>query len=318
MIVHPEELSEAWIDKVARAGIGTIGIHPVGGKLSAQSLENLLRQAETPEFRRLIDYAHERGLVVEYEFHAMGYLLPRDLFETHPEYFRMRQDGERTKDYNFCPSNEEAMELVAERAVQVATALYGSSHDFYFWLDDGRNLYCKCPRCRHLSASDQQMMVLNRMLQAIKKQIPDARMAYLAYVDSIVPPAEVRAEKGVFLEYAPFEKYTAKGDNAAELIAREKEMIAPLMNAFSGEPRKVLEYWYDNSLYSRWTKPPKEFILKEKEMRLEILEYKEMGFNCISTFACYLGEDYQALYGDVDVTPFSDALSESFELWRNL
>ena len=310
IIVHPDELSKEWIDKVTQAGIGAIGIHPVGGKRSAQSLETLLQQARTAEFRSLIDYARNCGLEVEYEFHAMGYLLPRDLFETHPEYFRMQQDGERTKDYNFCPSSEEAMELVAERASQVASALYGSSHDFYFWLDDGRNLHCKCQRCRHLSASDQQMMVLNRILLEIKKQIPDARMAYLAYMDSIVPPAQVIAEEGIFLEYAPFEKYTAKGDNAAELIAREKEMVAPLMSAFFGEPKKVLEYWYDNSLYSRWTKPPRKFVLREDAMRLEIHEYKEMGFDSISTFACYLGEEYRELYGDVDITPFGDAVLE--------
>ena len=30
----------------------------------------------------------EKGLEIEYECHAMGYLLPRELFFVHPEYFR--------------------------------------------------------------------------------------------------------------------------------------------------------------------------------------------------------------------------------------
>jgi len=33
-----------------------------------------------------------------------------------------------------------------------------------------------------------------------------------------------------------------------------------------------------------------------------------MGFDIISTFACFLGKDYEDLHGEVDVTPFSEAL----------
>ena len=58
---------------------------------------------------------------------------------------------------------------------------------------------------------------------------PSDGKAYLAYMDSITVPSRVSAEKGVFLEYAPFEKYTAKGDGAAERIAIERKMIVPLM-----------------------------------------------------------------------------------------
>ena len=308
MIIHPDELSEAWIDKLAEAGIGTIGIHPVGGSSACAHLENLIKLMESEEYRRLIDYAHKRGLEVEYEIHAAGYLMPRKLFEGNPEYFRVDAEGQRTAHMNLCVSNPDALDIYATRAADLAVSLYGSNHNFYFWMDDGHNLHCNCPECGRLSPSDQQMLVLNRVAREIRKRIPDAMVAYLAYCDTVVPPEQVKAGEGIFLEYAPFEKYTAKGDNASELIERERHMIHSLMGYFEGRPKKVLEYWYDNSLYSHWKKPPAEFRLNEPTMRDDIKEYRRMGFEGISTFACFLGRDYNELYGEVDIKPFAECL----------
>jgi hypothetical protein len=307
MLIHPDELSRAWIDRLASAKIKAVGIHPCGGENAHKSLENFLELAKTSEFRSLIDYAKNIGLDVEYEFHAIGYLLPRALFDKHPEYFRVNKDGVRTSDNNLCVSNPEAMRLVAKNASELASSLYKSSHNFYFWLDDGWDLKCHCPLCKHLSASDQQIIVINNMLREIKKTIPDARMAYLAYMDTVVPPTDTDIEDGVFLEYAPFAKYTVEKDKAM-LIEKEKEMMIPLMRVFDRHPRKVLEYWYDNSLFSKWKKPPKKFVLDEVGMLCDIAEYKKAGFNFISTFACYLGEDYRSLHGDIDIIPFSKAV----------
>ena len=106
----------------------------------------------------------------------------------------------------------------------------------------------------------------------------------------------------------PFEKYTNKSENAGELIAREQKMLKPLLEFFGETDAKVLEYWYDNSLFSNWKKPPKLFKLKEAEMNADIAEFKDIGFDSIATFGCYLGEDYETLYGEVDITPFADAL----------
>ncbi len=306
MIIHPEEISRLWIDRLAAAGIDVLGIHPWGGDMAIQSLKDLVARAETSGYRELIDYAHRRGLEVEYEIHAAGYLMPRELFSEHPEYFRVNEKDERTADWNFCVSNPDALDLFAERAAELALALYGSNHNFYFWMDDGGSgRHCHCPKCKKLSASDQQLIALNRMLKEIRKHFPDASMAYLAFVDTVAPPTSVQPEDGIFLEYAPFKKYTAKGENAAKEIAREKEMIVPLMRFFDKGPKKVLEYWYDNSLFSRWKKPPVKFVLNEEAMRMDIEEYRRMGFDYLSTFACFLGEDYEELHGDVDITPFS-------------
>ncbi len=232
MIIHPEELSDKWIDKLADAGIGTLGIHPCGGKRGFETLKELTYMMKTAEYRELIDYARSRGLEVEYELHAAGYLMPRELFAEHPEYFRMNEHGERTVESNFCVTNPDAMELYAKRSVDLALSLYGTNHNFYFWMDDGYELHCHCPKCRSLSPSDQQMLVQNRVLREIRKHLPDATLAYLAYVDTVAPPSKVRAEEGIFLEYAPFEKYTAEGEDRDERIQREKQMISPLIEFF--------------------------------------------------------------------------------------
>ncbi len=307
MIIHPGELSKKWIDRLADAGVETLGIHPEGGQGAPKSLARLLELLKTPEYRRLIDYARSRGLKIEYECHAAGYLMDKSLFAEHPEYFRMNSDGERTPDWNFCVSNPDALALFARRAAELALALYGSDKDFYFWMDDGRGIHCNCPKCRSLSPSDQQYIALRAALCEIRRHIPDARMAYLAYIDTIEPPTVSDIDSGIFLEYAPFEKYTAKGEDSEERIAREKAMIAPLLDTFSRESSKVLEYWYDNSLFSRWKKPPARFILDEEAMRRDVSEYREMGFARASTFACFLGEDYEELYDEADIHPFARA-----------
>ncbi|MBO5701177.1 MAG: DUF4838 domain-containing protein [Clostridia bacterium] len=307
MIVHPGELSKKWIDRLADAGINTLGIHPEGGKDAPKSLERLLGLLRTPEYRALIDYARSRGLEVEYECHAAGYLMDRALFAEHPEYFRMNEAGDRIPDWNFCVSNEDALTLFAKRAAALALNLYGSSKNFYFWMDDGRGIHCQCPKCRALSPSDQQYIALRAALREIRKHIPEARLAYLAYIDTIQPPTIARSEDGLFLEYAPFEKYTAKGEDSAIRIERERGMIAPLLKYFGGEDAKVLEYWYDNSLFSNWKKPPARFSLNADAMSRDIRDYRAMGFDRISTFACFLGNDYEELYGEVDVMPFAKA-----------
>lgn len=304
MIIHPEELTKRWIDRLASAGADVLGIHPWGGGRAKDSLKELVDTLKTEEFRELIDYAKSRGLKIEYELHAVGYLLPRELFDTHPEYFRMNARGERVNDYNLCVTNKEALALLGERAAALAENLYGSEDKFYFWLDDGKGLHCHCDSCRALSPSDQQLIALNTMLRAVKKKNPRAKMAYLAYFDSLTPPTAAEPEEGIFLEYAPMYKYTAKGEDAEALISGELAALPALLDTFGRGDAKVLEYWYDNSMYSKWTKPPLKFTLDEARMAEDISEYKRLGFADVATFACFLGEDYTELYGDFDILPF--------------
>lgn len=305
LLIHPEELTKSWIDRMADAGVSVLGIHPEGGRMAAQSLTGLLELMKQEQFRSLIDYACARGLEIEYEFHAAGYLLPRALFEDHPAYFRMDADGVRTPEWNFCVSNEEALRIVTDRAMEIIKSLYRSRPYYYIWMDDKRKSHCCCEKCKKYSSSDQQMIVLSSIARALRSWNPDAKLAYLAYVDNVVPPA-VQPEDNVFLEYAPFEKYVATGPDRDEKIRIEQESLQGLIKLFGKTDMKVLEYWFDNSMLSKWKKPPKEFKLDESVMKQDIQFYKSLGTQQLASFACYLGPDYEALYGPVDITPFAE------------
>lgn len=299
LIIHPQELSRKWIDRAVSLGVDVLGLHPVGGRHAHESLAALLQRLETPEFRTLLDEAAGKGLKIEYELHAASYLAPRALFAEHPEYFR-ESEGVRTDRGNFCPSSPEMMEIVAKNAAELAKKLYRSTHNYYFWLDDRKDSECTCPKCRGLSPSDQQLLVMNRILAELRKSDPEAKLAYLAYFKCVAPPQAVKPSEGIFLEYAPFEK-DMKARVGEEPIGRE---VDALLCVFPREDAKILEYWYDNSLFSNWKKPPKAFVPDNDLIRDDIAFYLGKGAEYISSFACFLGEDYEELYQEADLSAF--------------
>ncbi|MBQ2876724.1 MAG: DUF4838 domain-containing protein [Clostridia bacterium] len=302
LIVHPEELTRRYIKKLYSSGADIIGIHPTGGETAKHSLDHLLEMLEGDELPSLLRYASELGLEIEYELHSASYLLPRELFTEHPEYFRMNDKGERVSDFNFCVSSEEALEIYSSRAAALAEKLYLSRPYYYLWMDDKKGAFCQCELCKSLTPSDQQLKVANRVVEKLRAKNPKAHLAYLAYFECVEPPKAVARDQGIFLEYAPFEKYTAKGADAPELIKREREALLPLIKLFGKKNFKVLEYWYDNSMLSEWKKPPKKFTLDIEAMRQDVSDFRAIGADFLASFACFLGEDYEALYGEVDLS----------------
>jgi len=306
LVIHPHELSRKWIDKMADMGVDTLGIHPVGGVKAHETLNELIERLNTAEFRNLIDYACRRGLSIEYELHAASYLLPRELFATNPEYFRMDENGNRTTEINLCASNHDALEFVCKRAVELAKLLYRSSGKYYFWLDDARHTGCCCPKCREYSDSDQQLMILNAVLKALRLYDPDAKLAYLAYFSTITPPEKVAKEDGIFVEYAPIERDFKT--RLSESDQADVSNIKSLVEFFGRSDAKVLEYWLDNSLFSGWKPDNIQKLEPDNSLiRDDIHYYNSLGFEYISTFACYLGEDYEALYGEPDISGFCNS-----------
>lgn len=313
LLVHPSELSRKWIDKLAQNNFTTLGIHPEGGLKAHESLGRLVDLLSDKRFTDLLDYAEEKGLNIEYEFHALSYLLPRSLFSKNPEFFRMNENGERTPDLNMCFSSEEALDIVAENARVLAKKLYKSSSNYFFWIDDASAGKCNCAKCAGLSMSDQQLIFSNRILRALREEKEDAKVAYLAYIDALSVPEKILPEEGIFVEYAPIFKWKKKilePDFNSDLVEAEKNACIPFLNFFGRENSRILEYWVDNSLFSRWTKPPKKLDIDLEQLKSDLAFYKDAGYSDVSSFACYLGEDYEDIFGEADLAPFFEAFYE--------
>ena len=87
MIIHPDEVSKKWVDRLCNIGVRALGIHPRGGADSVKSLSELLSLSREDGYRAVIDYAKSRGLKIEYELHAAGYLYHVTFFLLIPNIF---------------------------------------------------------------------------------------------------------------------------------------------------------------------------------------------------------------------------------------
>lgn len=303
LIAHPEELTKGEIAAFRAAGADVLGLHPVGGNKATSSLENLLIWLKTDKGRRLLSYARSLGLEIEYEMHAASFLVPRELFSAHPDYFR-EANGVRTNDYNFCVSSDEMLRTVANRAAELVSKLDYSSHDYYLWQDDVDGGECGCEKCRTLSASDQSLIVANAIADELRRFDSSARVCYLAYLGTLTPPKSVKPAPGVFLEYAPMKRDRSIPVWKDETVKRE---LDALFTVFEPGEAKILEYWYDNSMFSNWKKPPKKFTPDNERIAREIDFYRSLGVGNVTSFACYLGADYEALYGVPDFSAVKSA-----------
>lgn len=299
VVIAPEELDQIWEQRIYDAGINVVGLHPdPKGRPAGEAVRAFL----TAENRKRLSRMEENGITVEWEMHTLSWLLPRELFSEHPEWFRMNENGERTPDFNLCASSDEALEKVSCSAAELAEMFRPKSHRYYFWLDDVAQSACRCPSCRNLSRADQALKTYNAILRGIRRTDPKGMQCYLAYHDVNAVPQKIRPEEGIFLEYAPmirdFDKCIA--DESSEKNKKELRHLGELLDFFGREDAQVLDYWLDNSLFSDWKKPPKVFQLHLDTLRADAAYYKQMGFESITTFACYLGADYVARYPEPD------------------
>ena len=293
LVLSTKELAEVdWPSIAAENGINTIGTHITPSEV--------LGFLDTEEGRKFMRDCKRRGITVEHQLHAMGELLPRNLFEEDSTMFRMDSDGRRTPDFNCCVHSERALDIIAANAAMFGRQLKPGNHRYYFWLDDNAPVCC-CPLCREYSPSEQALIVENRMLREIRKADPKAQLAHLAYSHFMDPPRKVLPEEGIFLEFAPIYRSwevplnqedalcprgypVTNGDNLRWLEAN--------LEVFPAADAVVLEYWLDVSLFSRWKRPAVELPWRADVCRSDLATYARYGIRNVTSFAVYMDAEY--------------------------
>ena len=295
VVLSVEDLETADWPRIAHEnGINTLGTHITP--------EQVLRFWESERGRKFQEECRHYGIMVEHELHAMSALLPREHFIEDSTMFRMNELGRRTADYNCCVSSARALDTIASRALYYARHLTATNHRYYFWLDDGAPI-CQCPECAQYSASEQALIIENRMLQAIRTFDPEATLAHLAYFSTLPAPRKVKPLEGIFLEFAPFQRRLDKPltDSLSEVAnigcnAKNLDYLRENLEVFPVETAVVLDYWLDVSMASGWKKPAVELPWHGDVFRADVATYRSMGIRHITTFAVYMDSVYFNTY----------------------
>lgn len=304
LVILIEDFIPEWIEWSKKAGIATLGLHKIAIP-GSDSVSDLLRQLDNDK-RSLISRFQDNGISIQYELHALEWLLPRSLFSDKPKLFR-EKERKRNNDLNCCVSNNEALEIISQNSYTLAKLLKQESFDYFFWTDDAFDGFCECDMCSSLSPSDQNMLIVNAMLKGVRAYNSKARMSYLAYASALQVPS-VKPDDGVFLEFAPMDRNHFKPitDQNEEKSQNYVSLLKELLKIFPSCDSQILEYWYDIALYSGYKYPPVKAPLSIDIISADAGFYTSLGIDTIKSFASYISSEYCKLHGEPPLDEFNN------------
>jgi hypothetical protein len=165
---------EAWVQWAARNRLDAIVIPFDSDESTIDSWSDRVLHRR----QRVVAAARRYGLSVEEGGRCLSRLVPRRLFLRNRELFRMRE-GRRTADYNFCPTNPDTIAMLGEQAKR----RFRDRSDvevFHLWPDaaaDGG--WCSCPTCRAFTPSEQALIAVNAVADALAEIKSGARLSYI-------------------------------------------------------------------------------------------------------------------------------------------
>ncbi|MCQ2463783.1 MAG: DUF4838 domain-containing protein, partial [Clostridia bacterium] len=137
--------------------------------------------------------------------HTLQWIITRDMFDEHPEYFGCDENGNRSPNRQPCLSNGDVLNLV----VNYAENFFASySNIFSVSQNDGMS-FCQCDKCKAFNKAhgntDSASMInfVNKVAEKVREEYPDARFETLAYQDSLTPPEGLEIADGIVIRMCP-------------------------------------------------------------------------------------------------------------------
>jgi len=309
LVVYPSDIISVGSARLIRfmrdADLNLLGIHtnslarnPMTGEF--EDLPNLKAFLLSEDGKYLLEECNKHNIFVEFESHVLKEVLPRELFDKHPEFFRMDKDGVRQRNHNMCFSSEEAYEVIEKNITEISKWLKPSTHRYLFWTDDVTGAFCNCDHCKKYSESEQALLYENKMLTILRKIDPEAVIAHLAYHNTLKAPVSINPSEGIFLEYAPINR-----DYNKPLSEEHLQNLKENLKIFPAETAHILEYWLDASMFSRMVRVGRDNVacvpwnIRNCERDVEL--YTGLGLKSITTFATWMiSSDYLRKHGEDD------------------
>ena len=245
-----------------------------------------IRHGRDTRFRidELVALYGDYGIESEYGGHVLQLLMPRERFDSNPEYFPLGPDGKRNPHGNLCVSNPDAVRLVAGSAL-VWMREYPESRMLHIWgADVVKGAWCHCSECKSLSPQLQYMKVVNAVAAAAESASAGVPIAYLAYHDTLEADPELRPLDNVHFEWAPRERcyVHAIDDSSCSANVRYHESLRRYVDIFRGRGH-VFEYYADAILFGGLAFAMPSVITRD------LRAYRALGIDSVSclTFGAY-------------------------------
>ncbi|GHU77726.1 hypothetical protein FACS189462_0360 [Spirochaetia bacterium] len=153
----------------------------------------------------IFETAEKYALGIEWGGWDLSFLTPRCYFFFNRELFRM-DSGKRVKQYNFCPTNHETINLLKKQAATIFRAAIAASADadkneeriYHLWPDRGaERTWCSCPACRAFSPEEQNRIAVNAAADVLAEIDPHARLSWYEESDDS-PESEIPLRGNLF------------------------------------------------------------------------------------------------------------------------
>ncbi len=173
--------------------------------------------------------------------HTFEWLVPKEHYKKHPEYFALNDLGERDPS-GLCLQNEEVFSV----ALQTAKKWLAEEEDprlISVSINDGNVAYCRCEKCRRYleqggNEMDNVMSFVNKMQIALREEYPNVSVDTLSYAQVNVLPKIVKPEKGVLVRVCGFGVRNVPFSESIERFeAGEKEL------EYNASYAKLVQEW---------------------------------------------------------------------------
>jgi len=288
-ILNPSDLDHAgWLDILLEAGMNLLSLHT-----DYPTLRDWMQSTDGESWRNRLARAR---IDLEFAIHFTPSFLPESLFREHRDWFPVDVCGTRYwEGANPCTSSESLLDYFRQKAVEAARTLPSTTHRYHLWAADNHP-WCNCKACAPFSPSEQNLRLMHAMLEGLRSVDPKAELSYLAYMESLPPPAKIKPMNGIYLEFAPYRRNHRMplSDPDCRTNADQLDGLHRLLAVFPASQARVLDYWLDVSLFSAYRKdlPPVEVIPAPGIIEADTAAYAALGIREVTTFACWMNAAY--------------------------